>query len=200
MPYESVEGEPSACRVLLIGMMGSGKSTIGRLLSEATGWRYMDNDELVRRSSGATARQILADRGEAEMREAESGALALGIATPAPVVIGVAAGTILEPLNRERLRAGGIVVWLRADAAAVESRAIGADHRPWLDSGGGSWIRDAVTERDPLYGSVADLVIETGARSAEESAAEVLSQLASGDACRGALSSGDDRAVCQPDA
>ena len=100
MPYESVEGEPSACRVLLIGMMGSGKSTIGRLLSEATGWRYMDNDELVRRSSGATARQILADRGEAEMREAESGALALGIATPAPVVIGVAAGTDVELVKR----------------------------------------------------------------------------------------------------
>ena len=167
-------------------MMGSGKSTIGRLLSEATGWRYMDNDELVRRSSGATARQILADRGEGEMREAESSALALGIATPAPVVVGVAAGTILERLNRERLRAGGIVVWLRADAASLEARAVGADHRPWLDTGGESWMRDAVAERDPLYASVAGIVIDTGVRPAEESVRTILAQLESVAACRGA--------------
>ena len=64
------------CRVLLIGMMGSGKSTIGRLLSDATGWPYIDNDELVRQTHGATARQILAERGEARMRAAESDALA----------------------------------------------------------------------------------------------------------------------------
>lgn len=165
------------CRILLIGMMGSGKSTIGRLLSEASGLAYLDNDELVRGSHGATARQIVAERGEAQMRAAESEALALGAQTPAPAVIGVAAGTILEPANRERLRTGGVVVWLRADAAALESRAIGADHRPWLDSGGGPWIRETVAERDPLYASIADIVIDTGTRPAEESAAELLAWL-----------------------
>ena len=179
------------CRVLLVGMMGSGKSTIGRLLSAATGWPYIDNDELVRQAHGATARQILAERGEAQMRAAESEALARGVEAPAPTVIGVAAGTILEPANRERLRAGGIVVWLRADAAAIESRAMGADHRPWLDTGGESWIRDTVSERDPLYASVADIVVDTGTKTAEESAAEVLAGLRSVPACRAALSSAE---------
>jgi shikimate kinase len=177
------------CRVLLTGMMGSGKSTIGRLLSSATGWPYLDNDELVRQSHGATTRQILADRGEAEMRDAESGALALGIEVPAPAVIGVAAGAILEPSNRERLRTGGIVVWLRADAAAIEARAMGADHRPWLDTGAGTWIRDTVARRDPLYASIADIVIDTGAKPAEESAAELLARLASVAACPVTVSS-----------
>ena len=83
-------------------MMGSGKSTIGRLLSEATGWPYIDNDELVRRSRGATARQILAERGEDRLRDAESDALMLGIETPPPAVVGVAAGTILDPANASR--------------------------------------------------------------------------------------------------
>jgi shikimate kinase len=179
------------CRVLLIGMMGSGKSTIGRLISEATGWPYVDNDELVRRSHGATARQILAEHGEAPMRAAESEALARGIRDPAPSVIGVAGGTILQPENHELLRSGGVVVWLRADAPALESRAMGADHRPWLDTGGGSWIRDAVAERDPLYASVADRVIDTGTKPAEESAAELLEWLATLPACRAAISSGE---------
>ena len=182
----TVEGP---CRILLIGMMGSGKSTIGRLVSEATGWPYVDNDELVRQSHGATARQILAERGEVEMREAESEALARGIEAPAPALIGVAAGTILESANRDRLRAGGIVVWLRADAAAIEARAFGADHRPWLESGGASWIRDTVAARDPLYESIADIVIDTGIKPTEESAAELLAWLGSVAACRGALGS-----------
>ncbi len=180
-----------ACRVLLIGMMGSGKSTIGRLLSTATGWPYVDNDDLVRRFHGATARQILAERGELEMRGAESDALARAVVEPAPSVIGVAGGTILEPENRELLRAGGIIVWLRAHAAALESRAMGADHRPWLDRGGPRWIREAVRERDPLYASVADVAIDTGMKPAEESAAELLEWLATVPACRLALSSGE---------
>ena len=179
------------CRVLLIGMMGSGKSTIGRLLSAETGWPYVDNDDLIRQAHGATARQILAERGEAPMRAAESEALARGVRGPAPSVIGIAGGTILQPENRELLRSGGVVVWLRADATALESRAMSADHRPWLDSGGGSWIRDAVAERDPLYASVADVVIDTGTKAAAESATELLEWLGTLPACRPAISSGE---------
>ncbi|MGQ0609249.1 MAG: shikimate kinase [Chloroflexota bacterium] len=177
----TLEGD---CRVLLIGMMGSGKSTIGRLLSEATGWPYVDNDELVRRSHGTTARRIVVADGEAEMRAAEADALALGLVVTAPAVVGVAAGTILDGADRDRLRAGGIVVWLRADAAILQARAKGADHRPFIQRGGGSWIRDAIAERDPLYAQVADMVIDTGRMPAKESAAEILARLRTVDACR----------------
>ena len=158
----SSEGSSAArpCRVILVGMMGSGKSTIGRLLSEATGWPYVDNDELVRESQGATSRQLLAERGEAAMREAESSALARGLEVPEPAIIGVAAGTILDPPSRERLADGGIVVWLRADAETLAARASGGEHRPWIHAGGKSWFVDAVAERDPLYASVADMVVD----------------------------------------
>ena len=162
------------CRVALVGMMGSGKSTIGRLLSESTGWPYVDNDELVRQTAGMTARELLAERGEEAMRRAESDALATGLALPPPAILGVAAGVILDPAGRERLRTDAIVVWLRAAAAVLESRALGAEHRPWLDDAGASWIRDAAAEREPLYAAVADLVIDTDAGSGAEAVATTL--------------------------
>jgi shikimate kinase len=161
------------CRVALVGMMGSGKTTIGQLLSKATGWHYLDNDELVRRAHGTTARALLAERGEPTMRRAESDALALGLELPPPAIVGVAGGVILDALDRERLRAGAIVVWLRADAAVLETRAVGAEHRPWVDTGGASWLRHAVAEREPLYASVADLVLDT-ARGSPAAAARTL--------------------------
>ncbi len=168
-------------------MMGSGKSTIGRLLAKATSWPYLDNDELLLRSQGATARELVAERGETAMREAEAGALAAGVEEPAPAIIGVAAGTILDEANRNLLRSTGIVVWLRADAAVLEARAMDADHRPWLDSHGPSWIRDAVAEREPLYASVADIVIDTGAQAADASTVEILAALARAAPCAAAL-------------
>jgi shikimate kinase len=173
----------NACRVILVGMMGSGKSTIGRLLSEATGWPYVDNDELVRRSHGATPRELLAERGEAVMRAAESSALARGLEVPEPAIIGVAAGTILDPSNRELLKSGGIVVWLRTGADALASRAMEAEHRPWIDAGGGSWIRDAAAEREPLYASVADITIDTTAGAPEAAAFDLRERLLAFDAC-----------------
>jgi shikimate kinase len=174
----------NACRIILVGMMGSGKSTIGSLLSEATGWPYVDNDELVSRSHGATPRQLLAEWGEAAMRAAESSALALGLGVPAPAIIGVAAGTILDAANRELLRAGGIVVWLRADADTLSARAMGGEHRPWLDRAGGRWMREAVEERDPLYASIADITIDTATGSSQAAAAELLERLRDFEACR----------------
>lgn len=174
----------NACRVILVGMMGSGKSTIGRLLSEATGWPYVDNDELVRRSHGATARELLAERGEAVMRAAESSAMALGLDVPAPAIIGAAAGTILDPANRELLKSGGIVVWLRADASALEARSMGAAHRPWLDTGNESWIRETVAARDPLYASIAEITVDTASASPDAVAGELRDRLRDHAACR----------------
>lgn len=172
-------------------MMGSGKSTIGRLLSAATTWPYIDNDALLVRAHGVTARELVADEGGAAMRQAEARALAVGVEQPAPAIVGVAAGTILDEANRDLLRSGGIVVWLRAEADVLEERAMGAEHRPWLDSHGPSWIRDAVAERAPLYASVADIVVDTGVQPPDASVVEILAALAGAAPCAAAL--GDRR-------
>jgi shikimate kinase len=166
------------CRVLLIGMMGSGKSTIGRLLSEATGWPYVDNDELVRRAHGATARELLARRGADAMRDAEADALALGTQLEPPAIVGVAAGVVLDADGRDTLEQGGLVVWLRAGAETLAARASGADHRPWLDADSVGWMRQALEEREPLYASVADHVVDTEAGTPAESAERLRGWLA----------------------
>jgi shikimate kinase len=171
------------CRVLLVGMMGSGKSTIGRLLANATGWSYVDNDELVLRAHGASPRTLLAERGETVMRQAESEALASGVTLPSPAIVGVAAGVILDADDRETLRSGGIVVWLRAGADDLAARAAGAEHRPWLDDDPRAWMTAAVLERDPLYASVADHVVDTDAAAPDETAARLVELLLAETAC-----------------
>ena len=168
----------AACRVILVGMMGSGKTTVGRLLSERTGWPYHDNDELLDLLFGATPRQVLAASGEDRLRESESSALALGLRSPAPCIVGTAAGTILDEHNRQLLTRSGIVVWLRATPAVLGERALGAEHRPWLDTGGEAWILASAAERDPLYGSIADLVVDTRGRMPGEIADEILGGIA----------------------
>ena len=80
-------------RVLLLGMMGVGKSSVGKALSKRTGWAYLDNDELVARAYGRPTPEVLATGGVEQLREAESRALQQAYAEPAPVVAGVAAGT-----------------------------------------------------------------------------------------------------------
>lgn len=178
------------CRVVLVGMMGSGKTTVGRLLADMTGWALQDNDELVMRLFDATPRQILAAGGEAKLRAAESEALAMGLEAPPPTIVGAAAGTILDATNRDQLRHAGIVVWLRTSAKALERRVMGAEHRPWVDVGGIDWIRQAVEERNPLYASAADLVVDANDQAPEAVARRILEHLRGGEACRESLPRG----------
>lgn len=169
-------------RVVLMGMMGSGKSSVGEALSRRTGWPFIDNDALVERATGRTARELLAAEGEAAMRAAESAALETALGMPGPVIVATAAGTVLDPANRERLDRGGFVVWLRAPAEVLAARALGAAHRPWLDEDPVGWFRRAEVERDPLYASVADLVIDTSASAPGAAAERVLGAIGLGGA------------------
>ena len=160
-----------------MGMMGSGKSSVGRALSRRTGWPFVDNDALVERATGRTARQLLATEGEAAMRAAEAAAFEAALQLPAPVIVAVAAGTILDPAARDRLRGGAFVVWLRAPADVLATRASGAGHRPWLDEDPVGWFRRAEAERDPLYASVTDLEVDTATVVATEAAERVLAAI-----------------------
>lgn len=167
------------CRVILIGMMGSGKTTIGRLLSERTGWPYVDNDDLVRRRYGATSRELLASGGRGALREAEKAALHLGLELTPPVIVGVAAGTILDAESRDRMRDAGIVVWLSATAGTLIERAMDAEHRPFLDTAGREWMIEAVADRRPLYESVASLTVDTDADTPAKAVERIRAHLAS---------------------
>ncbi len=169
--------------MILIGMMGSGKTTVGQLLSSETGWPYVDNDALVQRHHGRTSREIRAAEGTEKLRAAEAGALARGLVLTPPVILGVAAGTILDVDNRHALDAGGVVVWLRAGTEALVGRAMDAAHRPFVDDAGKAWMADAVSDREPLYASVADLTVDTDAGTPADAVRLIRTHLASMGAC-----------------
>lgn len=168
---------PGSPRIFLLGMMGSGKSTVGRALSRRTGWPFVDNDELVRRATGRTARELVADGGETALRSAESAALAEGIAWPAPAIVAVAAGVVLDEDDRRRLADIDHVVWLTAPPYTLAGRAAGAAHRPWLEDDPLAWFASVTAERDPLYREVADLVVDTSRQAPEDAAAQILASL-----------------------
>jgi shikimate kinase len=146
-------------RILLVGMMGAGKTTVGRALEVTLGWRYLDNDELLGRAAGMKTRSLHELRGEAVLRRAESLALTAALDEPGPLVAGVAGGIVTDPLDRERLQTGGFVVWLRASMDTLLRRVRDTD-RPWLGNDPRAALTALYAGRAELYASVADLVVD----------------------------------------
>jgi shikimate kinase len=164
--------------VLLVGMMGSGKTTVGRATANLLGWRYLDNDEQLRRVTGAGTRTVQEREGEKALRRAESAALSVALTEAGPLVAGVAAGVVLDPLDRVRLRAGGFVVWLRADLGTLARRVAGTD-RPWLGDDPAAALRTLYAGRADLYAAVAHLVVDVDMIPAEDAARRIVAALPS---------------------
>ena len=150
---------PSADRVLLVGMMGAGKTTVGHALGALLGWPYFDNDELLLRAVGKDTRRVQEEDGELALRRAESAALDVALTEGGPLVAGVAGGVVLDPLDAQRLRSGGFVVWLRAELTTLARRVAGTD-RPWLAGDPLHSLQQLYAGREGLYESVASLVVD----------------------------------------
>lgn len=159
-----------------MGMMGSGKTSVGGALAQRTGWQYLDNDKLLERASGRTARE-LAERGEDALRRAERQALVEGLSVAPPVIVAAAAGIVLDPSIGEVL-GDAFVVWLRASPATLASRATGGEHRPWLDGDARSWLERADAARGPAYGALASMEVRTDRVTAAQAADVIRDALA----------------------
>ncbi len=161
-------------RILLVGMMGAGKTTTGHLVADRLGWGYRDSDADVEAATGLTVPELFARDGEAAFRQAEADVLAAACADPAPSVVSVAGGAVLRPDNRRLIAASGTVVWLRARPETLAARVGDGAGRPLLaDDPAGAMVRlNAV--RSPLYAEVADLVIDVDELPAEEVARRIL--------------------------
>lgn len=146
-------------RLFLVGLMGSGKSTVGRALSRRTGWPYVDNDQLIREVTGRSAPDIEADGAVVALHAAEAAAFERSLALDPPVIIGVAGSIVTDPELRGRMQDAGRVVWLRARPETLLARA-GSGVGRRADATSGEWIRRVAAERAPMFDLIADLVVD----------------------------------------
>jgi shikimate kinase len=164
-------------RILLVGMMGAGKTTIGRELGARLGRPFLDNDRLVRGLTGREPAEIDATDGEDALHEAEIAAFHAAVAEPGPAIIAVAGAVVDVPTERARLRDAGVVVWLRARPETLRARiGSGAGRRD--EATDLAWIARRAAEREPAYAEVADVIVDVDAAGAEETAARILERLA----------------------
>lgn len=163
-------------RVLLVGMMGSGKSTVGQALAGRTGWRYLDNDELVELATGHPTPEVLSE-GEETLRAAESAALAQALREATPLVASVAAGVVDSAGHRASLRAGGFVVWLRARIETLVAHVGSGEGRPWLQPDPETALRRLYDGRAERYAEVATVVVDVDQLDPDAIAARILTAL-----------------------
>ena len=165
-----------AGHIVLVGMMGTGKTTVGTLLAKRLGRPFVDSDAEVEARTGRTVREIFETDGEAAYRPLETEALLDALASPVPAVIAAAGGVVLAERNRQALeQQAALVVWLRADPAVLARRVRYHDHRPLLDSNPAATLARLAAERTPLYAEVADVIVDEGTKTPDEIADEILS-------------------------
>lgn len=161
--------------LVLVGMMGVGKTTVGRCLAAKMGRDLLDSDALIEAREGRTVREIFVADGEDAFRVIETDVLIESLAAAEPAVIAAAGGVVLRPENRAALRSSGArVVWLRADPALLLDRVANGAHRPLLDDDPETALRTMFEQRAPLYREVADAIVSVDGRSINEVVEAVL--------------------------
>jgi shikimate kinase len=168
-------GTPEPDRhLVLVGLMGAGKTTVGRICAQRLERAFVDTDDVVAALAGMTVPEIFATFGEEHFRELERQAVADVCATPAALVVACGGGVVIDAANRKRLGDAGFVVWLRADVDVLSARCGDGEGRPLLAAGAPASLARLSVLRDPLYEAVADVTVGTDERAPEEVATAVL--------------------------
>jgi shikimate kinase len=151
------EGPPE--RVVLVGFMGSGKSTVGRVLARRLGWGFVDMDERIEERTGQRIAEIFRERGEDAFRQEEL-AVARELQTAIRRVIATGGGAFAEAATREALRVGACTVWLAGDFEALARRVPTDGSRPLAADR--EIMRRLFEQREAFYRS-ADLIVDATA-------------------------------------
>ncbi len=163
-------------KVVLVGLMGSGKSTVGARVAAATGRTLIDTDAAISTMTGKAVRELWEEGGEEAYRQMESRVVLEALSGTVPCVIAAPGGVVLDPVVRAALL-DAFVVWLRTEPATLAERVRPGDHRPLLADRPLEVLNAMAEDRAHLYADVADVTIDTDHVDAESVATAVLRRL-----------------------
>ena len=164
--------------IVLVGMMGSGKTAVGRRVAERLGRPFVDTDKLVEERAGKTVPEIFADDGEPAFRALEAEVVGAALDSDIWAVIAFGGGAVLDPANRELAREAGLVIWLQAPVTELARRVTAGRGalRPLLAESESpeTALEDIARAREEAYRAAAHVVIDTSGRSPGQVASAVM--------------------------
>lgn len=162
--------------IILIGPMGAGKTTIGKLLANQLGYQFYDSDHEIERITGATINWIFEKEGEVGFRHRESNTID-ELTKLSHTVLATGGGAVMTPINQSHIKRG-VVVYLRAEVDVQYERTRHDRNRPLLqNSNPKQRLSELFAVRDPVYLSLADIVIPTGHLTPKKMVKTILQQL-----------------------
>jgi shikimate kinase len=163
--------------IFLVGLMGAGKSTIGRHLAKSMGMEFVDSDHEIERRTGANIPLIFDIEGEAGFRQREKKVID-ELTQRSSIVLATGGGVVLDPDNRTCLRERGKVIYLYATVEQLLARTAKDRNRPLLQTADPrARLEELLRARDALYREVADVVVDTGGRTARGAEREILAKI-----------------------
>jgi len=165
----------TASKLVLVGFMGTGKSTVSKLLAERLNWRRIDSDEEIVLRAGKTIPELFAEGGEPLFRDKETDTLRALLSMDEPAVIATGGGAVLRERNRVLMLKQAFVVALKADEEHIISRVGNDSSRPLLQGDAAANVRRLLEERRAAY-DFAPLVVDTTGLSPEEVCAAIIEQ------------------------
>ena len=164
--------------IVLVGLMGAGKSKVGRRLALRLGLPFSDSDPEIEAAAGETIEEIFANRGEQVFRDGERRVIARLLAQPVQV-LATGGGAFMDPMTRSLIGRRGVSLWLRADLDTLVTRVLRRSDRPLLKRGDPRVILgELMQRRHPIYAE-ADLTVDSGAGSPEVTVNRLIAALAS---------------------
>lgn len=158
--------------IALVGMMGAGKSTVGKKLADSLGAGFVDSDDEIEKAASLTVQEIFERLGEAEFRRGERRVIERLVNGP-PIVLATGGGAYLDPTTRALLKEKATTIWLRADLETIWKRVSRRDTRPLLKKPNPRQIlADLAAARAPIYAE-ADIVIDSGDAPASEAVRKI---------------------------
>jgi shikimate kinase len=178
MPPADRAGRPPLDRtVALVGLMGAGKSTVGRKLAEELRVAFVDSDEEIEKAAGLSVQDIFDRHGEAEFRRGERRVIERLLLGP-PIVLATGGGAFMDAETRDLMKSRAITVWLRADLDVIWRRVSRRDTRPLLKQPDPRSVLERLQQvRSPIYAS-ADIVVDSNEGPAVEVVAAIVAGLA----------------------